>query len=236
MTIDDSVVDSFLDAASDPYACLHLYDVLEGKRKKLDPTPPRPSDAELNLPIRLANGQTVADYLQAQKGEDAVSNIESHPSSSDSEEEAQEAQDPRESAENESSAQKDVSNHNARISAVQANDWVLDWQANQPQGYVPKTPGTNLRSYALWHEQGATVKEITLTRKPPSKISTVVAHIYEAVIAEKLPVDVGRWQHLSAMYMEQKIPGHVEREAVKTRVIPIRLCRSGSSRQDSQGL
>lgn len=36
--------------------------MLEAKRKALDPTPPRPAYAELNIPIRLANGQTVALY------------------------------------------------------------------------------------------------------------------------------------------------------------------------------
>ncbi|KAK4981801.1 hypothetical protein LTR66_009702 [Elasticomyces elasticus] len=44
-------------SASDAYAGLRLYDRLEEKRKKLDPTPPRPSHFELALPILLANGQ-----------------------------------------------------------------------------------------------------------------------------------------------------------------------------------
>lgn len=40
-------------AASDAYAVLQLYDVLEAKRRHMDPTPPHPTHAELNLPIRL---------------------------------------------------------------------------------------------------------------------------------------------------------------------------------------
>ncbi|KAL2048889.1 hypothetical protein ABVK25_010841 [Lepraria finkii] len=52
-------------AASDSYAGFQLYHILESKRKALDPTPPRPAHAELNLPIRLANGQTVATYEEA---------------------------------------------------------------------------------------------------------------------------------------------------------------------------
>lgn len=39
-------------AASDCYAAIQLYHTLETKRKALIPTPPRPSHAELNIPIR----------------------------------------------------------------------------------------------------------------------------------------------------------------------------------------
>lgn len=41
-------------AASDAYAGFRLYDILEAKRFKLKPTPPRPYFVELNHPIRLA--------------------------------------------------------------------------------------------------------------------------------------------------------------------------------------
>ena len=43
-------------AASDSYAGVQLFDTLEIKRKELDPTPPRPYNAEENKPIRLAEG------------------------------------------------------------------------------------------------------------------------------------------------------------------------------------
>ncbi|KAL1968506.1 hypothetical protein VTN77DRAFT_1716 [Rasamsonia byssochlamydoides] len=46
-------------AAADPYACLRLYHVMEAKRKALNPVPPRPAFVELDLPIRLANGEPV---------------------------------------------------------------------------------------------------------------------------------------------------------------------------------
>ncbi|KAF7910696.1 uncharacterized protein EAF01_002206 [Botrytis porri] len=42
-------------AASDSYAGLQLYDVLETKRQALDPTPPRPSHADQNAPIPLSH-------------------------------------------------------------------------------------------------------------------------------------------------------------------------------------
>jgi hypothetical protein len=43
-------------AASDSYAGVQLYSVLDLKRQALRPTPPMPYHAELNLPIRTASG------------------------------------------------------------------------------------------------------------------------------------------------------------------------------------
>ncbi|PLB54244.1 ribonuclease H-like protein [Aspergillus steynii IBT 23096] len=41
-------------AATDPYACICLFDALNAKRQLLDPMPPLPAHAELDLPIRVA--------------------------------------------------------------------------------------------------------------------------------------------------------------------------------------
>ncbi|RAO73974.1 uncharacterized protein BHQ10_009986 [Talaromyces amestolkiae] len=46
-------------AASDAYACICLYRTLEAKRKALNPVPPLPAFAELNLPILLAEEDKV---------------------------------------------------------------------------------------------------------------------------------------------------------------------------------
>lgn len=43
-------------AASDSYAGIQLFLDMEVKREELDPTPPRPYHAELNIPIRTAQG------------------------------------------------------------------------------------------------------------------------------------------------------------------------------------
>ncbi|OJJ42947.1 hypothetical protein ASPZODRAFT_146515 [Penicilliopsis zonata CBS 506.65] len=42
-------------AASDPYACLALYNVMDAKRKAMCPVPPLPAHADLGLPIRLTD-------------------------------------------------------------------------------------------------------------------------------------------------------------------------------------
>ncbi|KAJ5120401.1 uncharacterized protein N7515_009789 [Penicillium bovifimosum] len=48
-------------AATDPYACLRLFHIMEAKRLAIDPTPPRPAYAELNQPIILPLGQKVIE-------------------------------------------------------------------------------------------------------------------------------------------------------------------------------
>ncbi|KAJ6043432.1 hypothetical protein N7460_004787 [Penicillium canescens] len=46
-------------AATDPYACIRLFNAMEAKRLAMDPVPPRPAFAELNRPIILPLGQAV---------------------------------------------------------------------------------------------------------------------------------------------------------------------------------
>ncbi|PWY69551.1 ribonuclease H-like protein [Aspergillus heteromorphus CBS 117.55] len=42
-------------AASDPFACMCLFDTMDAKRRALDPMPPLPAHAELDLPIRIVH-------------------------------------------------------------------------------------------------------------------------------------------------------------------------------------
>ncbi|GES63058.1 ribonuclease H-like protein [Aspergillus terreus] len=46
-------------AASDPYACLCLFYAMDAKRKALDPVPPLPAHAELDIPIRIVHDAPV---------------------------------------------------------------------------------------------------------------------------------------------------------------------------------
>lgn len=49
------------DAATDPYACICLFNIMEQKRVAMDPMPPRPAHAELNLPILLPREKITSD-------------------------------------------------------------------------------------------------------------------------------------------------------------------------------
>ncbi|KAK0110772.1 hypothetical protein ONS96_002369 [Cadophora gregata f. sp. sojae] len=56
-------------AASDSYAGLQIFHTLEMKRLALDPTPPLPYHAELNLPIRIAEGVEIPSDAEAEEAE-----------------------------------------------------------------------------------------------------------------------------------------------------------------------
>ncbi|KAH7336515.1 hypothetical protein BKA65DRAFT_563649 [Rhexocercosporidium sp. MPI-PUGE-AT-0058] len=68
-------LDQLMYAASDSYAGLQLFHTLEMKRKELDPTPPRPYHAELNLPIRLAEGVEIPSDAEAEEAEPEVEDL-----------------------------------------------------------------------------------------------------------------------------------------------------------------
>ncbi|KAH9207332.1 hypothetical protein DL95DRAFT_483361 [Leptodontidium sp. 2 PMI_412] len=65
-------LDQIMYAASDSYAGLQLFHTLEMKRKELDPTPPLPYHAELNLPIRIAEGVEIPSDAEAEEAEPEV--------------------------------------------------------------------------------------------------------------------------------------------------------------------
>ncbi|KKK12793.1 hypothetical protein P175DRAFT_0482054 [Aspergillus ochraceoroseus IBT 24754] len=60
-------------AAADAYACYRLFDTLDAKRKALDPVPPLPAHAELNLPIRIIHDPVKVDLAEAEVIEPAPS-------------------------------------------------------------------------------------------------------------------------------------------------------------------
>ncbi|KAK8034976.1 hypothetical protein PG993_009971 [Apiospora rasikravindrae] len=65
-------IDQVIYSASDAYAGVQLYATLEHHRKQLDPCPPTPHHAELNLPIRLTDGsdlETSSDEELAEQPE-----------------------------------------------------------------------------------------------------------------------------------------------------------------------
>lgn len=59
IALQDACTNTLTDAATDPFACLCLYHIMEQKRQAMHPMPPRPANAELNMPIVLPLGQTV---------------------------------------------------------------------------------------------------------------------------------------------------------------------------------
>ena len=172
--------------------------MLEAKRRALDPTPPRPAHAELDLPIRLANGWTVAEYTKATgSGDDALD-----PCSSDvSLAEEEMAQDLWNLSIKDNPALQPTSKKLLIKSPAPspspeydvANEWVLQWCSTLSPGYKLRAFKSQLRAYALWHEQGYCIPEVArFLRDPPLKSTTVAGYVLDAVKSENLPFEKAR--------------------------------------------
>ncbi|KAL9120458.1 MAG: hypothetical protein Q9187_002987 [Circinaria calcarea] len=182
-------------AASDSYAGLQLYDVMEGKRKALVPTPPRPEHAELNIPIRLANGRTVSTYdeLEEFTNENPIKDDRSQPI--DIEEMARdflniaiEDSEGTQPPAKLSKAAKSKSCLDKPPEIIAAEGWIQQWRVTLPSDYKVKATPAYLRAYFLWHHSDKEVLEAaSILRDPPLQASTVSNYILEAIRIERLP-------------------------------------------------
>ena len=192
-------------AASDSYAGLRLYNTMECKRKALDPTPPRPEHAELNLPIRLANGQTVAAYEGAEDSAEKAATDEAEETTEISaddtplpapsiEEMAREFLDIAiEDSDANKTSGTSTKPPNKPPEVTIADAWVVEYRSSRPSDAKTKATPAFLRAYSLWHHQEVEVLEAAkLLRDPPLQTSTVCCYILEAVRIEKLPFTVER--------------------------------------------
>jgi hypothetical protein len=195
-----------LDSACDAYAAVQLYAILDHHRKELDPTPPLPYHAELNKPIRLADGallSTTADdtpeidhldeqaeavdlpdrYLQLHHDSisvetDAVADAETTTTPATSR--------PRRQAD--PSPPKDP-----RV--VAAEDWLGRFRTTRPNAML-KAPPAALRAYRIWHTNLDVTPEVLagILRNPPLQTATTVSYILDAIRLERMPYDATRLQ------------------------------------------
>ncbi|KAI4088739.1 MAG: hypothetical protein LQ344_005895 [Seirophora lacunosa] len=160
-------------AASDSYAGFQLYHSLNQKRLALIPPPPLPAHADLNLPIRLANGQTVAEY-EDPSAEEPLSEPSSSPSIAPLSPTDALAEDvmnlqiedttatPPSPSEPKPTTAPTLSSH---PSFIAANDWVARYRASRPL-LSPKISSTDL-SYPLLPSSPNTPPIPSSTSTPP---------------------------------------------------------------------
>ncbi|KZF26854.1 hypothetical protein L228DRAFT_280004 [Xylona heveae TC161] len=186
-------------AASDSYAGLRLFDVLEQKRMSLHPRPPRPAHAELNLPIRLADGHTMTTTAdEPTELEEDPATASSSSSSSDPSASTTSSTQPGEESNQpplagKSSSSSSSSDKQKPPEVLQAEAWTATWRAGLPSDYKTRASPAHLRAYALWHDQSFDPPVIArLLRDPPLQTTTVSSYILEAIRLEKLPYDPAR--------------------------------------------
>lgn len=155
---------------------------------------------ELNHPIRLANGQTVATYDEPTENNHVLSTASSEIVLSVEEM----ARDFCNIAIEDLSAPLSDLNtpqlkHGSSAASVlgpevtAANSWVVQWRSTLSPDYKSRASTYQLRAYALWHIQQHTVTTTAaLLRNPPLQSATVATYLLEALRAEKLPFEVTR--------------------------------------------
>ncbi|KAK9437105.1 Ribonuclease H-like protein [Metarhizium brunneum] len=162
-------------AASDAYAGIQLYHVLDSKRKRLNPCPPRPHHAELGLPIPVVESESKPEEEAGHLSDGSFSSF-------GSELEAELLALPL------IAAKPPV--RDARI--LVAEKKAAEYRKSKTSGV--SAPLTSLRAYFVWHSNLDLNPEAVaqLLRDPPLKTNTVVSYILEAIVSEKMTYDKGR--------------------------------------------
>ncbi|KAI1365323.1 ribonuclease H-like protein [Xylaria arbuscula] len=207
--------DQVLYSSSDAYAGLQLYLTLDHHRKQLDPCPPSPHRAELNLAIRLAEGVKVVrpnDTLKVDQGANngefvsvPVEKVTAVETISAENEEVVPITTSTVSTRKSVTKKKATSTTTApklpeppKDSRVEvAEDRVASYRSLHPQ---TRSSFAQLRAYFLWHCYDLPPSTIAqLLRNPPLKTPTVVNYIMSVVQAEKLPVDRDRLREIASL-------------------------------------
>lgn len=211
-------------SASDAYAAVHLYAMLNHQREKLDPTPPMPFHVEENQPIPLAPGLESESSDEAGNAEEededlrdagyGVSTltleqlkalgesiqIEAGEGDSNENNSITEARKPAKAKSRSSAAAKQPTpQKDSRVVAAEA--WLMEYKATRPEGKT-KAGGAALRAYFIWHaNDDLSVDNIAqLLRDPPLQLFTVCGYILEAVKLEKLAYDRVRLRQVLDLY------------------------------------
>ncbi|KAL6889641.1 ribonuclease H-like domain-containing protein [Trichoderma longibrachiatum] len=196
-------------SASDAYAGLQLYYVLDEKRKAIVPCPPRPHHAELRLPIPLPEPPVVE--AQAGEGATALDPSTTTPTDGTAPTSRRRPYKPRAARRrapslkastsggiaSETSATGDAAfetlaanlkpedTRDARI--IEAEAQMHEYRTSK--GNKLETTAARLRAYYIWHlnEDLSPADIAALLRDPPLLTSTVVSYVIDAIQAEKLP-------------------------------------------------
>ncbi|KAI1438772.1 ribonuclease H-like protein [Xylaria sp. CBS 124048] len=187
-------------SASDAYAGLQLYATLEHHRKQLDPCPPHPHYAELNMAIRLAKK---ADVVPEASVVDEANVVDEADMPIDEDMMGIERE------------EVTVVNKRTRVRATtkrtpvaRPQDSRVEIAEDKANAYLLANPGTRLtlaklRAYYLFHHYDLQVTTIAeLLRDPPLKQVTVANYILAAVQSGHLPVDPVRLRQVTELMPE----------------------------------
>ncbi|KAK0739242.1 hypothetical protein B0T21DRAFT_362249 [Apiosordaria backusii] len=210
-------LDQIIYSASDAYAGVQIYAMLNHQREQLDPCPPLPHHAELKLPIELPDHTVLPAATEADE-------IEMTPA-----EAAEKVTTPKKAktptTSKTTTPKTTTPKKEKHPLVVEADLWVAQYRVAHPiteddisGGQDLRAKRSELRGYYLWHKNpDLDVDAIcALLREPPIKTSTLVNYILRTFKKEKeLPFDKERLVKVLEM-KQQGIPPweHFRREAV----------------------
>jgi hypothetical protein len=218
-------MDSYLtriDSASDAYAGVQLYAVLNWLRKNLKPVPPLPFHAELGRPIRVADvviptAGELPEVNEPDSSENKTSSLSDpclHSLGDTIRVEPASGMGKGQPLQN--SKKKPPSPKDTRVE--EADTWAENYRVSQPKN---RAQLAHLRSYHIWHNNAGLGPEnvAALLRDPPLHVKTVVNYILQAVRLEKLPFDPVR--------MKSELFGHLAEEDILVRFkVLVKHCES----------
>lgn len=202
-------------SASDAYAGVQLYAMMNHHRESLNPTPPLPHHADLNLPIRLADRTILPVTDEEPEQEPIVISSNTGVSGSvafakylsslgmrynvkvEEDEDSPAEQEPTITPAP-TSSQKPSKQITKHPKVAEAEALAAEQRERPLPGNKGRAPAHSLRAYYLWHENKDLGPEeiAALLRDPPLLITTVVSYIVESIRIEKLSFDKTRAREL----------------------------------------
>ncbi|KAH7152283.1 ribonuclease H-like domain-containing protein [Dactylonectria estremocensis] len=162
-------------SASDAYAGIQLYYVLDEERQKLDPCPPRPEFIEKRVPAKVVETANVDEDADIDPPDDEAK---------DAPEPVAEAAKPP-GAVSVPKPKQPVKERDCRIIAAEVQ---LQLYRSQKGNHLSVSPSA-LRAYYIWNTNNDLSPDSVakLLREPPLKTNTVVTYILDSITLEKLP-------------------------------------------------
>jgi hypothetical protein len=184
-------------SASDAYAGIQLFYVLDRLRGNLQPVPPRPHHHEKGLPIRIAKPPPSEEASEpAEPPAGALSDTEPAKSKPAEVTKAQlhEATASATTKVPPARARRPTTKPAAKDSRIVAAETSIQAYYNAPRKKAISVGSSSLRAYYIWHANADLQPEAVakLLRDPPLKTNTVITYILDAIVAEKLPYDKSR--------------------------------------------
>ncbi|KAI4249866.1 MAG: hypothetical protein LQ352_005517 [Teloschistes flavicans] len=180
---EDLNYDQIYYAASDPYAGFQLYHIMNNQRRSIHPSPPLPAHVELNLPIRLADGQTVPEYEEYSVEKDKetkkplppaieqlIQNLQIEDSPSEETDQKSEEAQPRPQP-------RQPTLQSSHPAIIAATEWLTEYRLQNPLNNTITSPSTTTESTSLADVIYPTLPSIpsSTNKVPPSSSSATAA-------------------------------------------------------------